>query len=100
MLGVAEPAEDVDPVIDQTRAVTLGLFASDLQGGELERDPTRARERWIEAATARRDVGLVRIIERLDVETFEASWHALMRAFDWRGRAGMLRWLCERERER
>lgn len=88
---------DVDPVIDQTRAVTLQLFGADLQADKLERDPTLARAAWRSAAEARRDGGLVRILDRLDVETFEHTWHVLVRTLDLRGRVGMLHWLCERK---
>jgi hypothetical protein len=88
---------ETDPVIDQTRSVTIGLFAAQLDRGELVAvDPDLALAGWKQRAAVRGDRGLAGILERLDVDTFALTWSTLIGAMACRGRSGMLQWLRER----
>jgi hypothetical protein len=90
--------QQTDPCIDQTRAVALDLFAAQLAGGEtVPACSDRAIELWRHRAVQHRDIGLVRLLDALDPDTFRQTWRALVQALLLRGRPDMLRWLRDRE---
>jgi hypothetical protein len=93
-----EPRQ-VDPVTDQTREVTAQLFAAELvSGAGCHVEPAAAFAAWRVHATRRRDAGLVRIMDRLDLDTFERTWRELVAVLRFRGVPGMLVWLETRQR--
>lgn len=83
-----------DPVIEQTRSVARQLFASDLAAhGSVRPDPLAARLAWIASSSRRNDVGMVDILERIDLATFAETWTQLVCTLEQRGARGMLDWL-------
>jgi hypothetical protein len=98
MVTLPMPTLQTDPVIDQTRHVTAQLFAAELvSGAGCHVEPAAAFASWRVHATRRRDAGLVRILDRLDLDTFEATWRELVAVLRFRGVPGMLEWLAQRD---
>jgi hypothetical protein len=88
----------IDPTIEQTREIAHVLFAATLVGRNIgfRRYPAEAIEAWTAHALRRGDVGLARILEQLDAETFAETWCALVRRVDRRGAIDTLEWLQRR----
>lgn len=88
----------VDPVIEQTRDVAYALFAASLIGRNVGfcRYPAHALRAWSNHAMRRGDVGLARILEQLDGETFGESWAQLVRRFDRDGAQATIEWIQRR----
>lgn len=88
----------VDPVIEQTRDVTYSLFAASLLGPNVgfRRYPVDAVRAWQDHAMRRGDVGLARILDQLDADTFGETWLQLVRRFDREGAQATLEWLQRR----
>ena len=89
---------EVDPVMDQTRQVTAQLFAAELVSGTgCHVEPAAAFAAWRVQATRRRDAGFVRILDRLDLDTFDRTWRELVAVLRFRGVPGMLEWIATRD---
>ena len=88
----------VDAIVEQTRELAHMLFAASIAGRDVpwHRDPARARQAWLDAALVRRDGPLCSMIERMDGETFSATWAALARRLDARGAPDVLDWIERR----
>ena len=88
----------VDPVIEQTREVTYALFGASLLGRNVGfcRYPAHAAQAWTDHALRRGDVGLARILEALDVDTFAETWAQLVNRFDRTGAQATIEWLQHR----
>lgn len=94
-------AVEVDPIIEQTRELTHLLFCAGLVGGFAYRSsPTNARAAWLELALRRGDSALCGIIERLDDDTFNATWAGLVRRLEREGAPALLEWFQRREHQR
>lgn len=95
--GMGQPALSlcVDPVIEQTRELTYALFAASLLGRNVgfRRYPADAAKAWTDHAMRRGDVGLARILDQLDAETFSETWAQLVRRFDRTGAQETVEWL-------
>lgn len=98
--GMGQPALQlcVDPVIEQTRDLTYALFGASIVGPDVgfRRYPAEALEAWTHHALRRGDAGMARLLEGLDVETFEETWSQLVRRFDCTGAVATLEWLQRR----
>lgn len=88
----------VDPVIEQTRELTLVLFAASLVGRNVgfRRYPADAMEAWTAHALRRGDQGLASILSRFDVETFSETWASLVGRVDRTGAPETFEWLRRR----
>lgn len=91
----AMEAAEVDPVVEQTRAVAVQLFVAELAAGR-DRSCQVAADKalacWRARAVRNGDAGLVRILDRLDHETFAATWSGLGAILRCRGTRGILDW--------
>lgn len=77
----------------QTRTLARAMFASDLELGELREDAGAALRGWVSSATARGDARMAAIVARLDRQSFERTWSALLHVLDASGRRATLAWL-------
>lgn len=89
---------EVDPVIEQTCELAHTLFAASLVGGPgFHRWPSGARVSWLNWALRRGDAALCRIIERMDDDTFDDTWRALVRRLEARGTEATIEWFRRRQ---
>jgi hypothetical protein len=89
--------QEVDPVIDQTRAFALQLFRSNISDGRgVPATPDAARAHWKRQAERSGDAALVGILERMDADTFAWTWRLLCKALQVKGLNGMIEWLNHR----
>ena len=88
----------IDPTIEQTRQVTFALFAASLIGPSVgfRRYAADAVQAWTAHALVRGDVGLARILEQLDAETFGETWAQLVSRVDRTGAPATVEWLQRR----
>lgn len=96
--GVDERAANTvigpSPVLDQTRAMARQMFAAELgESAMVHNDPGMALEAWLRRSHDRRDQGMVRIIEQLDAEAFDAAWCALVYRLRHTGMEATVQWL-------